>query len=84
MGASAPRLAGGPWNVVAGNPKSLVDDERMMFSDSRRKTFGGLNIGSVREVNGHRVVVSGFTYGLLPFGAPYTFASVDTARQTWA
>ena len=53
----------------------------MFFEDSRREAFGGLNLGSVREVNGHRVQAVGFTSGLIPFGPAYAFTSFDTARE---
>jgi putative ABC transport system permease protein len=40
-----------------------------------------LNLGSVRELSGHRVVVGGFTWGLLPFAPSYAFTEFDTARN---
>jgi putative ABC transport system permease protein len=81
IGTRAPRFAGGPWNVVAGDPQSIRQADTLMFEDSQRDDFGGLNLGSVRELNGHRVVAGGFTWGLGPFGPPYAFAEFDTARE---
>jgi putative ABC transport system permease protein len=81
MGACLPRLAGGPWNVVAGSPRDLARPDAMFFEDSQRDRLGGINLGSVREVNGHRVRAVGFTWGLLPFGPPFAFAEFDTARS---
>jgi putative ABC transport system permease protein len=72
---------GGPWNVVAGDPSSLGHPGAMFFEDSKRDKLGGLNLGSLREVNGQQVRVAGFTWGLLPFGPPYAFAAIDTARE---
>jgi putative ABC transport system permease protein len=43
--------------------------------------LGGLNIGSVREVNGHKVTVGAFTWGLVPFGPSYAFADYELARE---
>jgi putative ABC transport system permease protein len=80
VGTRAPRMAGGPWNVVAGEPAALLRPDTMFFEDSQREKLGGLNLGSAREVNGRRVVVGGFTWGLLPFGPSYAFAGFDTAR----
>lgn len=71
---------GGPWNVVAGDVGALRMPDTLLFEDSQRAKFGGLNIGSVREVNGYRVRVGGFVWGLQPFGPPYTYAQIDTAR----
>jgi putative ABC transport system permease protein len=77
----APRWAGGPWNVVAGEADALARPDAMFFEDSQRELLGGLNLGSIREVNGHRVVTEGFTWGLLPFGPSYAFADYDLARE---
>ena len=53
----------------------------MFFEDSDRDKLGGLNLGSVREVNGRMIQVGAFTWGLLPFGPSYAFAEYDLARQ---
>lgn len=80
IGTRLPRLAGGPWNLVAGSASQLGNSDTMVFEDSERDKLGGLNVGSIREVNGHRTRVGGFTWGLLPFGPSYTFAEFDYAR----
>lgn len=80
VGARAPYVLGGPWNVVAGSAQDLARPDTLLFEDSERRKLGGLNLGSVREVSGRRVVVGGFTWGLLPFGPSYAFADYDTAR----
>jgi putative ABC transport system permease protein len=66
---------------VAGKTSDLALPDAMFFEDSRREVFGGLNLGSVREVNGHRVHAVGFTSGLVPFGPPFAFSSFQTARE---
>jgi putative ABC transport system permease protein len=81
IGTRLPRMAGGPWNVVAGSADALHEPDTMLFEDSEREKLGGLNLGSEREVNGKRVRVGGFTWGLLPFGPSYAFADVDLARS---
>ncbi len=81
VGVELPALHGGPWNIVAGDPRELAQPDAMFFEDSDREKFGGLNIGSVREVSGHRVQAVGFTVGLEPFGPSYAFTSFDTARE---
>lgn len=72
---------GGPWNVVAGSVDELRHADTVFFDDAQRARFGGLNLGSVREVGGRTVRVGGFTWGLLPFGPAYSFADVDTVRD---
>jgi putative ABC transport system permease protein len=81
VGTRLPAAKGGPWNMVAGTPEVLENPDTMIFEDGVRDTFGGLNLGSVREVNGRNVQVGGFTWGLLPFGPAYSFAEYDLARQ---
>ncbi len=81
VGTTAPRYAGGPWNVVAGSKEALERPNTMIFEDSERERLGGLNLGSVREVNGFKVQVGGITWGLLPFGPPFAFAEYDLARR---
>lgn len=81
VGTQLPAARGGPFHVVAGAVPDLAKPDAMFFEDSRREAFGGLNVGSVREVNGHRVQAVGFTSGLLPFGPAYAFSSFDTARE---
>jgi len=80
VGTKAPAWRGGPWNLVAGSVEVLRHPDTMIFEDSERDKLGGLNLGSVREVNHHRTVVGGFTWGLLPFAPSYSFADYDYAR----
>jgi putative ABC transport system permease protein len=80
VGTKLPRLKGAPFNIVAGEPKDLALPDGMFFEDGDREKFGGLNLGSVRELNGRRIRVVGFTWGLVPFGPSYAFAEYDLAR----
>lgn len=72
---------GGPWNVVAGDPANLRQPGAMFFDAIDRFRFGGMNTGSVREVNGKQVQNVGFTSGLQPFGPTYAFADYDLALR---
>lgn len=81
VGARAPRFAGGPWNLVAGSTDALLQPGAVIFEDSEREKFGGLNLGSVRELAGHHVQAVGFTWGLLPFAPAYAFAEQSLARE---
>jgi putative ABC transport system permease protein len=80
VGTRLPALKGGPWNMVAGDGRALGDPDTMIFEDGVRDLLGGLNLGSVREVNGRKVQVGGFTWGLVPIGPAYAFADYDLAR----
>lgn len=81
VGVSYPNYLGGPWNVIVGSKDVLNRPDTMMFEDSERETLGALNLGSVREVNGRKVTVGGFTWGLVPFGPSYAFADYELARE---
>jgi putative ABC transport system permease protein len=78
VGARAPRYA---WNLVQGSTAALDQPNAMIFEDAEREKFGGLNLGSMREVSGHKVQVVGFTWGLLPFAPAYAFAEQGLARE---
>lgn len=80
VGVDLDTLLGGPWNIVAGDVSALRHADTLFFEDAQRERFGGLNLGSTREVGGYLVRVGGFTWGLMPFGPAYTFAAIDTAR----
>lgn len=81
VGTRAPRFAGGPWNLVAGETQALLQPDAVFFEDSQRERFGGLNVGSVRELGGHHVRAVGFTWGLLPFAPAFAFAEQTLARE---
>jgi putative ABC transport system permease protein len=72
---------GAPWNVVAGDVGSLALPGMVVLEDSQREKLGAVNLGSVREMNGQRVRVAGFTWGLAPFAPPYAFTTLERARQ---
>jgi putative ABC transport system permease protein len=80
VGARYPEYRGGPWNMVKGERDVLGQGDTMIFDDYDREKLGRLDLGGVREVNGHNVKAGGFTYGLIPFGPSYAFADYDLAR----
>jgi putative ABC transport system permease protein len=80
IGVDLDTMLGGPYNIVVGDTNILRQADTLFFEDAVRDKLGGLNIGSVREVGGYQVKVGGFTWGLLPFGPPFTFANLDLAR----
>ena len=81
VGIKAPGMHGGPWNVVVGDPQALLRPDMMFFEHADREKFGGINLGSVRELGGKRVVASGFTWGLIPFGPSYAFGEYNLIQQ---
>jgi putative ABC transport system permease protein len=81
LGARYPYSLGGPWSMVRGSSSALARPNTVIFDDGDRDVFGGLNYGSVREVKGRRIVVGGFTWGLVPFGPSYGFGDYDLVRE---
>lgn len=81
VGVELPEQRGGPFNVVAGDPADLAEPDAVFVEDADREKFGGLDAGSVCELSGHRAVVAGFTWGLVPVGPSYAFTQFDTARE---
>ena len=81
VGTAYPTFAGGPWNVVAGKSEDLLKPGSIFLEDGERPRYGNVNRGSIRELNGKRVVANGFTWGLTPFAPAYAFATIDTARS---
>jgi putative ABC transport system permease protein len=81
LGLKFPNYATGPWNMVVGDKSALSRPDTMIFEDGDREVLGGLNIGSIREVNGRNVTVGGFTWGMVPFGPSYAVADFELARE---
>jgi len=81
VGTRGPRFAGGPWNLVKGEVAALNQPGAVIFEDAEREKIGGINLGSVRELSGHKVQAVGFTWGLLPFAPAYAFAEQELARS---
>ncbi len=81
LGLPYPNYASGPWNLVKGDRSVLGRPDTMIFEDGDRETLGGLNVGSVREVNGRNITCGGFTWGMIPFGPSYAVADFELARE---
>jgi putative ABC transport system permease protein len=81
IGVAPPYDLGGPWNMVIGNREVLRGPDAVTFDLADRKTLGGITLGGEREINGHRVVASGFTWGVMPFTSAFVFADYTLARE---
>lgn len=81
LGFDANTGHGGPWNVVAGDPASLRVPGTVFLDTIDRKKHQGTNLGSIREIQGRQVQVTGFTSGLQPFGPTFAFTDFEHALR---
>jgi putative ABC transport system permease protein len=81
IGCKYPYAIGGPWAIVNGSKSALARPNTLLFDHGDRDNIGDLNFGSVREINGRRVTVGGFTWGVIPFGPSYAFGDYDLVRE---
>jgi putative ABC transport system permease protein len=72
---------GAPWNVVRGDLGMLAIPGRIVLDRSAMAKVGAFEIGTDREMLGHRVRVAALTAGITSFTTvPLVFASLATAR----
>ena len=81
VGFDAATGHGGPWNITAGDAASLRIPGSVFLDTIDRGRNGGVDIGSVREINGKAATVVGFTSGLQPFGPTYAFTDYEQALR---
>lgn len=81
VGSQAPRYAVGPRYLAPGTRlEALAEDEAILIEWRERHRFGDLQVGQVRELNGQRARLVGYTEKLVAFGQTYVFASLEQAR----
>jgi len=80
IGSQAPTFMGGPWNIIAGNRNSLLEEGAVTVDYFDRKALGNPNMGEQFEINGKKVFVAGQTKGARGFGAIYMFTTIERAR----
>lgn len=73
---------GGPWNIVAGEPRLLQEAGTVMIDELYKDKLGITALDQVIEINGRRARVIGFTRGIRSFTtSPYVFTSFKSAQQ---
>lgn len=82
VGFDPDQAMGGPWNVVAGEPRLLQEAGTVMIDELYREKLGITSVDQMIEINGRRARVVGFTRGIRSFTtSPYVFASFKSAQQ---
>jgi putative ABC transport system permease protein len=81
VGVQGPRYSGAPWDALKGDKSAFNRPDTMFFEEADREVFGGVNVGSVREIAGRNITCGGLTWGLIPFGPSYGIADYELARE---
>jgi len=80
IGAQPPEFLGGPWNMVVGNDKTLLQEGTVSADQFDIKNLGGIKVGDEVEIGGQLVVLKVLTRGARGFGSNYMFTTIDRAR----
>ena len=81
VGVRRPRLAGGPWEFVAGDERSLLDLEAVTVDQLDLKKLGHPALDEVTEIGGQRVRVGAITKKVRGFQGTLVFASLDKVKE---
>jgi len=75
-------LVGGPWDVVAGDPRAVSGVDGILLDLADRARLGSPELGQRVEIRGYRARVVGFTRGAKNFTqSPYIFTSLENAHR---
>lgn len=73
---------GAPWNVVAGDPNELRNDDTVFVDEQYLPKLGVQGIGDTVEIMGRRARIVGLTRGILSFTtSPYVFTNFKNAQN---
>jgi putative ABC transport system permease protein len=73
---------GGPWNVVAGDPRDLKAENTVFIDEFYKDKLGVTHLGQMVEINGYRARVAGFTRGIRSFTtSPHVFTWFKNAQN---
>jgi putative ABC transport system permease protein len=81
VGVRRPRLAGGPWQFVAADERSLLDVECVTIDRLDLPKLGHPALNFVTEIGDRRVRVGAVTDGARGFQGTLVFATLDKARE---
>jgi putative ABC transport system permease protein len=82
VGVNPRSMTGGAWNVVEGSPDGILQPDGIILDESEGSKLEYPALGDVRELNGRRARIVGFTKGIRGFlVTPYAFTTYDRAAQ---
>jgi putative ABC transport system permease protein len=82
VGHEPKALLGGAWNLIAGDVQSIRQTDGVIVDVCDAKKLREPQLGEVREINGRRARIVGFTEGIQGFlVTPYIFTTIDRAAE---
>jgi putative ABC transport system permease protein len=82
IGAEEKSQLGGVWNLVEGEPNWILKPDGIIVDRSENQKLEYPALGDIRELDGQRARVVGFTQGIMGFLiAPYIFTTYDHAAN---
>ena len=73
---------GGPWDMLAGDPRHLKNGNFAIVDESAMKRLGKIQVGEYRDVLFHRLQIVGISRGVKSFTtAPILFTSFELAQR---
>ncbi len=73
---------GGPWEMMAGDPRRLKNGNFAIVDESAMKRLGKIQVGEYRDVLSHRLQIVGISRGVKSFTtAPILFTSFVLAQR---
>ena len=80
VGVDQKSMLGGAWNVVDGRPDCILQPDGIIIDRCEDEKLEHPRLGDVRELNGRRARIVGFSDGIMGFlVAPYVFTTYDRA-----
>jgi putative ABC transport system permease protein len=84
VGSDAASLLGNAWKMADGNPAAIRQADGVLVDVCDAVKLGNVRLGEVREINGRRARVVGFTQGVVGFTTtPYVFTTLHRARTRY-
>jgi putative ABC transport system permease protein len=84
VGSDPASLLGNAWRMADGSPSAIRQADAVLVDICDAGKLGNVRLGDVREINGRRARVVGFTQGVVGFTTtPYVFTTLHRARTRY-
>jgi putative ABC transport system permease protein len=84
VGSDTASLLGNAWVMADGDPHAVRQPDGILVDVCDLSRLGNCRIGDVREINGKRARIVGFTNGIVGFSTnPYVFTTLERARSKY-